>query len=121
MAALGADVLDYIPDFAFKVRMNPAQARQVADLAAVARIGVFQPAYKLDPALLKNDIGIYLVRVERGPISARSAPAIAASGAEVSIQAEGAEDFTLGQEGGVLMVAADAAQLVAIANIPDVA
>ena len=29
MAALGADVLDYIPDFVFKVRMNLAEARQV--------------------------------------------------------------------------------------------
>ena len=121
MAALGADVLDYIPDFAFKVRMNPAQARQAAGLAAVARVGVFQPAYKLNPALLKNEIGIYIVRVERGVDFGQARAAIAGSGADVASPAAEAEGTMLGQDGGLLMVVADAAQLVAIANIPDVA
>ena len=66
VAALGADILDYIPDFAFKVRMNPAQADRVAGLGAVARVGIFQPAYKLDWGLLSRAGGLYIVRVERG-------------------------------------------------------
>ena len=37
VAALGVEVLDYIPDFAFKVRMNPGQERKVAALDTVAR------------------------------------------------------------------------------------
>ena len=110
VAALGADVLDYIPDFAFKVRMNPAEARKVAALGAVVGVSIFQPAYKLDPVLLQNAAGLYTVRVERGADFGLARAAIASSGAEV-----------MRQEDGVLLVAADAAQLVAIANVVDVA
>jgi len=110
VAALGADILDYIPDFAFKVRMNPAQASRAAALGAVAGVSIFQPAYKLDPALLQNATGLYTVRVERGADFGLARAAIASSGAEV-----------MRQEDGILVVAADAAQLIAIANVVDVA
>jgi len=110
VAALGADILDYIPDFAFKVRMNPAQASRAAALGAVAGVSIFQPAYKLDPALLQNATGLYTVRVERGADFGLARAAIASSGAEV-----------MRQEDGILVVAADSAQLIAIANVVDVA
>ena len=110
VAALGAEVLDYIPDFAFKVRMNPAQAGKIAALGTVAGVSIFQPAYKLDGALLQNATGLYTVRVERGADFGLARAAIASSGAEV-----------VRQEDGILVVAADAAQLVAIANVVDVA
>ena len=35
LAAAGIDILDYVPDFAFKVRMTPPQAAQVRRLAPV--------------------------------------------------------------------------------------
>lgn len=110
VAALGAEVLDYLPDFAFKVRMNPAQASRVAALGTVAGVSIFQPAYKLDPALLQKASGLYTVRVERGADFGLARAAIASSGAEV-----------VRQEGGILVVAADSAQLIAIANVVDVA
>ena len=47
VTAVGADLLSYIPDNAFKVRMNPGQANRVAKLDGVAWVGLFQPAYKL--------------------------------------------------------------------------
>ena len=52
VAGLGAALLDYVPDFAFKVRMNPAQAAQVERLNSVAWVGLYHPAYKLSPCLL---------------------------------------------------------------------
>ena len=126
VAALGADVLDYIPDFAFKVRMNPGQARKVADLATVARVEVFQTAYKLGPDLLQNPLGMYVVRVERGAAYGQTVAAIASSGAEIlsrDVGQAGSGDGTIApsQEGAVLLVAADAAQLAEIANVLDVA
>src|SRR5512134_2857875 len=38
ITAEGAEILEYIPDFAFKVRMNPAIARQVGRLGSVSEV-----------------------------------------------------------------------------------
>ena len=54
LAATGAEILDYIPDFAFKVRMTPAQAHQVKELESVTWVGLFHPAYKLSVDLKRN-------------------------------------------------------------------
>lgn len=113
MAALGIELLDYIPDFAFKVRMNPAQAAQARQSANVAWVGVFQPGYKLNPEVLAASAtgqGAYVVTVERGANVALAATAITRSGATV-----------LGQDGNTLLVAADKKQLVGIASVLDVA
>ena len=49
--ATGAELLGYIPDYAFKVRMNPGQARRVERLDSVAWTGFYHPAYKISPHL----------------------------------------------------------------------
>ena len=49
--ATGAELLGYIPDYAFKVRMNPGQARRVQRLDSVAWTGFYHPAYKISPHL----------------------------------------------------------------------
>jgi hypothetical protein len=110
VAALGVELLEYLPDFAFKVRMNPALARRVEQLSSVAWVGVFQPAYKLSPALRRDGAQLYRVRIERGADAGLAAAAIVQSGAQV-----------LGQQGQILLVAADAVQLDALAQVLDVA
>jgi len=110
VTATGAELLSYIPDFAFKVRMNPAQARQVVRLDGVTWVGIFQPAYKLNPNLARDGVNLYTVRLEEGSNTGLAIVAIAGSGAEL-----------LGQDGNILRVAADSAQLDAIANVLDVA
>ncbi|HEX6288617.1 MAG TPA: S8 family serine peptidase [Herpetosiphonaceae bacterium] len=110
VSAAGAELLDYIPDFAFKVRMNPAQARRVEQLGNVAWVGVFHPAYKLSPNLKRDGAQLYNVRVERGADAGQAAAAIARTSAQV-----------IGRQGSYLVVAADAAQLDAIARVLDVA
>ena len=110
-AALGAEFLGYIPDFAFKTRLNPAQAAQVEQLASVAWVGLFQPAYKLNPDLAREGTNLYRVRVERGADAGLTTAAVAQSGAQI----------LRGQGSDVLLVAADAAQLEAIAHVLDVA
>ncbi|HEY0734962.1 MAG TPA: S8 family serine peptidase [Herpetosiphonaceae bacterium] len=110
VSAAGGELLDYIPDFAFKVRMNPAQARRVEQLGSVAWVGVFQPAYKLSPDLKRNSPNLYAVRVERGADAGLAAAAIARTNAQV-----------LGRQGNYLLVGADSAQLDALAQVVDVA
>ena len=110
LAGQGIELLDYVPDYAFKVRMTPAQAQQARSLANVAWVGVFQPAYKLDTNLKGGAQALYRVRVERGADAAQALAAIAQSGAQIA-----------GRDGQQLFVAASAAQLGAIARVDDVA
>jgi PKD repeat protein len=108
--AMGADLLGYIPDFAFKVRMTPAQARGVERLGSVAWVGLFQPAYKLSPNLARDGTHFYTVRVERGADAGLATAAIARTGAQI-----------LAREDKILLVAADSSQLNAVAQVLDVA
>jgi subtilisin family serine protease len=110
VVAQGAELLDYVPDFAFKVRMNPAEAARVAGTAGVAWVGLFHPAYKLSPDVRRNGRQIYEVRIERGANPVAAAVRVAAAGAQV-----------LRREGLVLTVAADGAALDAVAHVLDVA
>jgi serine protease AprX len=110
VAAQGAEILDYVPDFAFKVRMNPAQASRVAVLPDVAWTGLFHPAYKLSPTLVRSGTSLYRVRIERGTDIGLARAAIAQSGAQV-----------LRQTGQIMLVAADSAQIDAVAGVLDVA
>ena len=110
VAGTGAELLDYIPDFAFKVRMTPAQARQVQELETVVWVGLYQPAYKLSPELKRNGTHVYTVRLERNSDVESARAAIARSGVQV-----------LAHKGSILKVAADSAQVDAIARVLDVA
>ncbi len=108
VTAVGADLINYIPDNAFKVRMNPGQANRVSRLDGVAWVGIFQPAYKLDLGLAAE--GLFTVRVEQGANAGLTAGAIAQSGAEI-----------LARQGNILLIMADSTQMSAIAHVTDVA
>jgi subtilase family serine protease len=111
LAAAGADVLDYIPDFALKVRMNPAAARQIAGIANVAWVGPFQPAYKIAPEVAAgSQPGAYVVRVEAGADVPQAEAAVAATGARV-----------VDRDGALLTIVATAAELDQVAHVLDVA
>lgn len=110
LGAVGAQVLEYLPDFAFKVRMTPEQAAQVQALPGVNWVGLFQPAYKLSPDLTADGQQLYRVRVESGADVLAAAQAVAATGVQV-----------MAQEGSVLTIAATSAQLGAVARVLDVA
>ncbi|MCU0613138.1 MAG: S8 family serine peptidase, partial [Candidatus Eisenbacteria bacterium] len=51
LAGRGAELLHYIPDYAFLVRMTPGAAQAVRGLSGVRWAGIYHPAYKLDPAI----------------------------------------------------------------------
>jgi subtilisin family serine protease len=110
VAAHGGEILEYVPDFAFKVRMSPAQARHVRRLESVRWVGLFHPAYKLSPRLARGGERLYVVRLERGADGARAAAAITRAGPRV-----------LARDGETVVIAASARQLVALAGLDDVA
>jgi subtilisin family serine protease len=51
VTALGAELFDYIPEFAFIARMDLATANAVKALNAVRWVGIHQPAYRVEPDL----------------------------------------------------------------------
>ena len=68
LKSLGAQILDYIPNYAYLVRMNEISRSAVSVLDAVRYVGDFQPAFKLAsymPSRLgTQEIMIYLFRGE---------------------------------------------------------
>ena len=110
LEASGVEFLDYIPDFAFKVRMNATLVESLSQAPEVNWIGVFQPAFKISPSLQRKDHNLVWVRAEQGVSLVAVADAIQATGARV-----------VTGNGQVLRVWAAADQIDAIARIPDVA
>ena len=51
LAAAGADVLDYVPDYAFIARMDAAARAAVEGMDVVRWVGLYQPGYRLAPSL----------------------------------------------------------------------
>jgi hypothetical protein len=110
VAEAGADVLDYIPDYTFKVRMTPAQAAHVRQQANVAWVGVIQPAYKLNPQLNRTGVRLFVLTLERGADALANSAVLNGMGASVLAEAD-----------GHLLVAADGALVDALAAVLDVA
>ena len=108
--ALGVEFLDYLPDFAFKVRMNAAVIPQLRALPQINWIGSYLPGYKINPNLQRADNNLLHVKIERGVSPDSVAAAIAATGAQV-----------VGGNGQVLRVWATADQIDSVAAVPDVA
>ncbi|MBN1314009.1 MAG: S8 family serine peptidase, partial [Anaerolineales bacterium] len=50
----GVEILDYLPDFAYVVRMPGATRSTVQALPEVRWVGAYQPAYRLSPELYAN-------------------------------------------------------------------
>ena len=111
VSAQGAEILDYMPDFAFKVRMNPAIANRVGQLRFVSAVTAFQSAFKLGTDLKRDgETNVYLVRIERGSDFGLVRSLVARTGAEI-----------LGFDGEMMVVAANGSLVDAIAAVDDVA
>ncbi|HRQ63585.1 MAG TPA: S8 family serine peptidase [Xanthomonadaceae bacterium] len=54
LQALGAEVLDYVPHFAYLVRMDPTLDSVAADVPDVVWIGPFLPAFKIEANLARE-------------------------------------------------------------------
>src|SRR5262245_39723105 len=84
LTAEGADVLDYLPDFAFKVRMNPSIANRVGQKNFVSAVIPFQAQFKFGEDLKRDgEVNVYQVRIERGSNFGQVRSLIARTGAEI--------------------------------------
>ncbi|HXF86427.1 MAG TPA: S8 family serine peptidase [Anaerolineales bacterium] len=111
LSAEGAEILDYIPDFAFKVRMNPSIASRVAQKNFVSAVIPFRAQFKFGSAVIRDgETRLYRIRIERGSDFGLARSLVTRTGAQV-----------LGFEGDTIYVAANGAVIDAIATVDDVA
>ncbi len=111
MSAEGAEVLDYIPDFAFKVRMNPSIANRIGQNNFVSAVIPFQAQFKFGSDLKRDgELNVYQVRIEKGTNFGQVRSLVARTGAEI-----------LSFEEDILIVAANGSLVDAIAQVDDVA
>lgn len=64
LSEIGGQLLDYVPDNAFVVRMNSTTTAIVSNMEYVRWIGYYLPEYKIDPSLrtkLKENISVELM------------------------------------------------------------
>ncbi|MCU0606968.1 MAG: S8 family serine peptidase [Candidatus Edwardsbacteria bacterium] len=86
LEARGAALLDYLPNYAFVVRMTAEAAGGVRSLAAVRWVGTYQPAYKVSNQpefTAKSGRQTVVVMLHRGEDLARATAALTALGAQV--------------------------------------
>ncbi|MCC6500774.1 MAG: S8 family serine peptidase [Anaerolineales bacterium] len=111
LTAQGTEVLDYIPDFAFKVRMNAGIAQRVRGMSFVSNVIPFRAQFKFGADLKRDgETNVYMIRIERGTNFGAARALIAATGAQA-----------LAFENDTLIVAANGAFVDAIAAVDDVA
>jgi hypothetical protein len=53
---MGVKIFDYVPDFAFIVKMDSAKEADVRSTPHVRWLGVFQPSYKMSPAAMDRAV-----------------------------------------------------------------
>lgn len=58
LEAAGVEVFDYIPDYAFIVKMDNAKRAVVEGMARIRWVGLYQPAYRLAPDLLARAVAV---------------------------------------------------------------
>ena len=111
VTAQGVEILDYIPDFAFKVRMNPGVAQKVAGQSFVSVVLPFEGKFKFRAGLMRDSATrVYMIRFERGSDFAA---------ARALIQKTGAQILAVNED--TVFVAANSSLLDAISNVEDVA
>ena len=105
----GAEIQEYVPQFAFRVRMTPDAAARIRRLAFVTSVTAIRSEDKLAPQLRRNGVLPYIVRLERGSV---------ASDVEAALNLAGVQVLRRGPQ---LMIVADATQIDRLAAIDGIA
>ena len=66
LAEAGADLQDYVPQFAFRARMTPDAAARVRQLSFVSSVEPVRAEHAMAPRLRRDGALPYVVRIERG-------------------------------------------------------
>lgn len=110
LAAAGVELLEYVPDFAFRARMSPELAARVRQFTFVTSVGPHDPAVKLATPSGGAEERLYVVRLDRNADAAAVETALGATGMRVARRGA-----------SLLMVTARGDQLMAIARLAGIA
>lgn len=118
----GAEIMDYVPDFAYIVRVDAAALKQIRAMKAVRWVGVFHPGFRLSNNLLQSvrlsrtDVWTELViRGFAGEPADRMIAALGANDARITHQYED-------RGGGVIFaLLAPEASIRGLAHVPGIA
>lgn len=108
LEATGATILAYIPDYAYRVRLEGVPLEQLRRLPGVLWVGPYRPSYRLSPELASAQGRAW--RVE-----------LAEDGAKAVLEALPALGLRLiGHEGRSLVLEGERGQVAALARLPQV-
>jgi serine protease AprX len=110
LAESGAELLDYVPHFAFRARMTPDAAARVRRLPFVTAVTSLRNESRMAPGLRRDGRRPYVVRLDRGSASRDVEALLRSAGIQVS-----------GRGGRQLLIVADGAQLDALAGVDGLA
>jgi hypothetical protein len=121
VASAGAELIAYVPDNTYIVRMTPETGRALTALDAVDWVGPFHPAYRISPTVGRHEI----MNPERAAdpwltLTVRVFDRLASTADEV--RALGAEVLEMTDDGfqKLLVVRADPSDVTALAGLNDV-
>ena len=109
LAAAGAELQDYVPQFAFRARMTPDAAARVRRLDFVASVDAVRAEHVLARRLRRNGALPYVVRLERGADVGAVQSALSRAGVQVM------------RRGSQFMIVADSSALESLALVDGVA
>src|SRR5688572_3395098 len=119
LSAAGAEIISYVPNNAFYVKVDKAGADRLSGTAGVQSVLPFQPYYKLDPALLG-----FAVKQESLPEGARLRLTFLPGSTDIAQQVTGLGVEVITQEnspfGPQLIVNPRLDALVALAQLPSI-
>jgi hypothetical protein len=69
---LGIELLEYIPEFAFRINIKQGDVKKILELPYVQWIGPYMPVYKLSPDLKKEGKNIYQIQIKSAPTHRKS-------------------------------------------------
>lgn len=110
LTANGAELLEYVPVFAFRARVSPSDAASIRRLPFVASVTPYDAVNKLSRTLARSGHRPYLVRLDRDADALSIQAALAGAGVQAAWRGR-----------SLLMIAADGAQLNALARLPGIA
>ena len=104
----GAEILDYIPDYAYKIALGDASPDELQQLPGVTWVGPFLSDYRVSPQLASAGQQIVRVQMDLDQVDhlLASLPDLGAN--------------LIGQDGGTLVVAIDAAHLIDLGRLEGV-
>jgi len=88
LESLGAEILDYVPNYAFVTRMDAPTALKVEAWDRVRWVGLYHPAYRIDPRALEGN-GAYVVEMFEGSNHQAVKDALRNVGFEIAYLADG--------------------------------